>query len=67
MEQQHACPGGDRDRDLLGQHEAATGLELLLGQEDLNVALEFSTVFSRESPVERHVPADDLPRGGRQW
>ena len=59
VEQQQARLRGDRDLDLVGQLQPAAALEVLLGQEDLDVPLEFPPVGLGEPAVVRDVPLDD--------
>ena len=69
VEQEDAGLGGDRHLDLVGQLEAAAAFEVLLGEEDLDEALELPAIGFREIGVERHILLDDLEpcrRAGRR-
>ena len=59
VQEQQARLGGDRDLDLVGQFQPAATLEELLGQEDLDVSLEFPLVGLGQAVVDRDVPLDD--------
>ena len=64
VEQEQARLGGDRDPDLVGQLQPAAALEVLLGQEDLDVAVELPAVGLGEAVVERDVLLDDVCQAG---
>ena len=59
MQEQQARLGGDRDLDLVGQFQPAATLEKFLGEEDLDVPLEFLLVGLGQPIVDRDVPLDD--------
>src|SRR5262245_10151365 len=59
--------GRDRHLDLVGQLQPVTALEVLLGQEDLDVAHELAAIGIRQGGVERGVPLDDPEPLRREW
>ena len=59
VQEQQARLGGDRDLDLVGQFQPAATLEEFLGEEDLDVPLEFLLVGLREVVVDWEVLLDD--------
>jgi hypothetical protein len=61
MEQEHAGLGRDGDANFVGEREAATSLEVLLGEEDLNVAQQLDQVGLAERGDVRDVPREDVP------
>ena len=67
MQEQQAGLGGDRDLDFLGQFQAATPFEDLLGQENLDMSLKLLLVGLGKAIVDRHIFLEDGQPVFREW